>query len=300
MAKPVSNVAIASDSFGGWITKTNIALDALKNEIITVDTSISGANVSGNGSVIGKLSANTLGTLRLIGGGVGNTANVSTLTIGFANSTITSNVVIQGYTANVNSNTVNMNSNLAFTGANLSINSANANITGGDLNVVSNTSVTGSTLTSTSNVSLSGANLHLSGIVTIANTVQVTSNAHVNTTILFNGNNSGIVQSSGTYTFPGDGTTSNVVDSFLLSDFTSAKFTINAKDNDDSNNIILTEITAVYGLSNVHYTEYGSIFSDTKFATFALEANTTHVQLLATANSTVTNAQFTVLRSSFK
>lgn len=300
MAKPVANVATATDSFAGWITKTNVALDALANEIVTVDTSVSGANVSGNGSVIGQLSANTLGAIRLIGGGVGNTANISTLTIGFSNSTITSNVVIVGYTANVNSNTVNMNSNLAFTGANLSISTSNVNITGGAVNIVSNTSITGSTLSSTSNTSLSGANLHFSGVVTVANTIAVESNTYVNSAIIFNSNNTGIIQSAGDYAFPGDGTTSNVVDSFAISEYTSSKFTVNVKDNDNSNNTLISEISAVYGHGNVHSTEYGTIFSNTKFTTFTLEANTTHVKLLAVANSTVTNAHITVLRSSFK
>jgi len=300
MAKPVANVATATDSFAGWITKTNIALDALANEIVTVDTSISGANTSGNGSVIGQLSANTLGAIRLIGGGVGNTANIAAITIGFANSTITSNVIVVGYLANVTSNTLSVSSNVVLTGANVSIATANVNITGGALNVVSNTSVTGSTLTSTSNVSLSGANLHFSGIVTIANTVKVISNTYVNTAIIYNGNNSGIIQSVGDYAFPGDGTTSNVVDSFAISEYTSSKITVNVKDNDNSNNVLISEISAVYGHGNVHSTEYGTIFSNTKFATFTLEANTTHVRLLAVANSTVTNTHVTVLRSSFK
>lgn len=438
MAKSVANVNIATDTFAGWVGKTNVLLDAMTNEIVSVSNTTYGANVSGNGSVIGTLSANTLSATVIRGGGVSNTANVAFITIGIANSTVSSNVVITGYTANVSANALNItsntvvnaasftanvstigvygnvsinsntshnftlagntgtvnakslaiSSNVNFTGANVIIsttnasitsanltidggdlnlysnvtlaadvftssanldwnssnvyiNSANVYITGGTLNLVSNvyitavntdiessntyinggrlniasnvnitgvntaiastnTAISGGRLNVSSNVNITSANITITGVTTISNTLSISSNATLSGTLLFNGSSAGINQSTNNYAFPGDGTSSNVVDSFAISEFKSAKYTVSAKNNANAEHVIISEITGVVNSSNVFSTEFGTIFSNTKFMTYSLDANTTHVRLLAVANSTVTNASITVVRTSFK
>jgi hypothetical protein len=438
MAKSVANVNIATDTFAGWVGKTNVLLDAMTNEVVSVSNTVSGANVSGNGTVYGTLSANTLSASVIRGGGVGNTANVSFITIGIANSTVSSNVVITGYTANVSANALNItsntvvnaasftanvsainaygnvvinsntshnftfagntgtinaislsvSSNINFTGANVivsttnaAITSANLTIDGGDLNLFSNTTFTGDVFTSSanldwnssnvyinttsmsviggtislisnvyitavntdiesantfinggrlniasnvyvtgvntaiastntaisggrlnisSNVNITGANTTITGVVTLSNTISISSNATLSGTLLFNGSSAGINQTSGNYAFPGDGSSSNVVDSFVISEFKSAKYTVSAKNNANADHIVISEITGVVNSSNVFSTEFGTIFSNTKFITYSLDANTTHVRLLAVANSTITNTNITVVRTSFK
>jgi len=167
MAKPVSNVTIATDTFAGWVGKTNILLDALTNLTVTVETSTLGANVYGNGSVFGTLSANVLSATVMRGGGVGNTANVSTLTIGIANSTVSSNVIITGYTANVTANSLNVTSNSNFSGntlvysnttGNVSVTATNTAIGGGSFDVSSNTNIRSRLMYVYANTTISGAN----------------------------------------------------------------------------------------------------------------------------------------------
>lgn len=312
MAKSVANVTISTDTFASWVGKTNILLDSLTNEIVTVDNTVSGANVSGNGSVLGILNVTTLGATTVRGGSSGNTANITGVSVGFANSTVSSNVTINGYTSNVASNTLNISSNTFFNNTNTSINAAGCFISGGSITVSSNSSLTGAcTVVSSTNTALTGtqvnvsANVYITGSNTTidgdiqANTLTLSGNTTVGSTLFFTGNTSAIVQTTGTYTFPGDGVTANEVSTFLISDFKTSKFTVSVSDNDNANNKLLTEITAVYANGNVNSTEYGTIFSDSKFMTFTFSSNTTHVILSGTSNSTVTNTQVTVLRMSF-
>jgi hypothetical protein len=113
------------------------------------------------------------------------------------------------------------------------------------------------------------------------------------------GSNAAFKQTSGFYLFPNN-STANVIDSFAVTDFQTAKYTISAKNNSNTNNKLITEITAVYDSANVHSTQFGTIYSSTNFLTFNLDANTTHVRLSATSNSTVTNAYVTLVRTCFK
>ena len=312
MAKSIANVTISTDTFASWVGKTNILLDSLTNEIVTVDNTVAGANVTGNGSVIGILNVTTIGASTVRGGTPGNTASITGVSVGFANSTVSSNVTINGYTSNVASNTLNISSNTFFNNTNTTINAAGAFITGGELTVSSNaglsgactvvsstnTAVIGTQLNVSANVYITGSNTTIDGSL-VANDVTITSNVTIGSTLFFTGNTSAIVQTTGNFTYPGDGVTANEVSTFLLADFSTSKFTVSVSDNDNANNKLLTEITAVYANGNVNSTEYGTIFSDSKFMTFTLSSNTTHVILSGTSNSTVTNTQVTVLRMSF-
>lgn len=274
MAKSVANVSITTDTFAGWLAKTNILLHELSTEIVTVSDGTSGSNTTGNGSVIGILAANTLSANLIRGGGVGNTANIASLSIGFANSTVSSNITVAGYTTNVSSNNLNITSNTV-----LGTGTQNVSISTANLTISTNTLA----ITSTSNTGLTTPTLNLSGDLTLNNFV--TFNSKVN-----------LLAKTSSISFPSN-TTSNTVDSFSISEYTGAKYMINITDDSNANNKAYTEISVIYGFSNAHMTEYGTIYSNTQFMTFSASANGSHVIL--SANSSAANATFRVYRTTF-
>lgn len=286
MTKSVANVSISTDTFAGWVGKTNILLDALTNEIVTVNASTSGSNSAGNGSVIGIFAANVVSTPVIRGGASGNTGNVQTLSVGFSNATVSSNVVITGYAANVTANTLTISSNTSITGANLNISSTNTAIVGDKLNV-------------SSNVHITGANTTIDNTVTLS-TLRVTANTFVNTHILFNSNNSVLQQIVSNVTYPGDGTTSNNITSFPYADYKSGKLSITIKDKTttNANNIMFSEMSFVFyndGSANtVYFTEYGIIYNNTRFVSMNVSSNATNIILTGVSNSTVTNTDVTI------
>ncbi len=273
MAKTVANVSITTDTFSGWVTKTNVLLDALTNEIVTVSSGTSGSNTSGNGSVLGILAANTLSTELIRGGAAGNTANVRSLSVGFANSTVSSNVSIAGYTTNVSSNSLNITANttLGNGSQNVAISTANLSISTNTFSIVS-----------TSNISID-ASAVMTGDLSLNNYVTFDSKVR-------------LYAKTSNLTFPNNATT-NTVDTFSISEFTGAKYSINITDNSNANNKAFTELSVIYGFSNAHMTEYGTIYTDSQFATFSASANSTHVIL--SANTNVSGATFRVFRTTF-
>ena len=301
MAKSVANVNISTDSFGGWLEKTNVLLDALSNTVVTTETSTTGANVSGNASIIGTLAVSNLAVTLLRGGTAGNTANISTITIGISGAT-SSNVNITGNRANVTANTFGITSNVIFTGANISITTTNTAIGGGALNVTSNSNFTSANVAISSNLTFTGANAHFNTAKITANAAVFTSDVNVGNNLIFNSNSAAISVSNSFFLYPGTGSDSNVVASFTISDFKSAKFNISAKNNANTNHILFAEISTVFDSinANAYYTEYGTIFSNTRFMAFTVDSNTTHVRLNGTANSSVTNAIVTVITTQIK
>lgn len=273
MAKIIPSVTIATDTFAGWISKTNLIIDTLATDIVTVSNTTFGANTSGNGSILGILSANTLSADSVRGGGIGNTANVSTLTVGLSNSTVSSNVTITGYTSNVTSNNLNVTSNTT-------IGSGSQRLTA----IVANVSISTNTftLTSTSNVAIN-SNIEVSGDATVNNFLTFNNKVSVSTSTV-------------TLEFP-DTLEQNTVDSFSLSNYSGAQYTISVTDENNANNKALTQISVIYGFGNSHMTEYGTIYSNTQFATFAVTSNASHVIL--NANSATSNATFKVYRTTF-
>lgn len=273
MARSVANVSITTDTFAGWLSKTNLLLHELSTEIVTVSTGSGGSNTTGNGSVIGIFAANTIGTDLLRGGGIGNTANISSLSVGFANSTVSSNVTVAGYTTNVTSNSLNITSNTVLgTGTqNVVVSTANLTLSTNTLSI-----------TSTSNVNLTSS-VVISGDVTVNNFLTFSSKVNL------------LAKTTNIY-FPAP-TTSNTVDSFSISEYSGAKYTINVVDDSNANNKAFTEISVIYGHGNAHMTEYGTIYSNTQFMTFSASANSTHVIL--SANSSEANATFRIFRTTF-
>lgn len=347
MSKSVANVVIATDTFVGLVGKTNTILDLLTNQILTTEFNAYGGNTSGNASVLGILSANVIATPVIRGGSAGNTATISAITLGHANSTVSSNVTIAGYLATVSANALNVTSNTTLTASALSVNVSTISLVGNvtigsntsqnltvygntisvnttNLNVSANVVVEGNTLTVNSHVVLDGANLNIdsthlhitsntnfdntstfSAITTFnANTtfnapVNVTNTAYIDTSIVFTGNTSAFVQSTTTYNFANTVETT-IIDSFPISQYKAAKYTISAKNTANTNVMQLSELTLVHGnngANSVHSTEYGTIYSSTKFATYTADANSTHVFI--SANSSVSNVSFALVKTAF-
>lgn len=91
MAIALANVDSTTDTFDQWLDKTNQTLNAFTNYAVTVDSSVHGAYVAGNGTVNGHLYANTLSANTLRGGNVSTSANLLLVSAMFSNNTINAN-----------------------------------------------------------------------------------------------------------------------------------------------------------------------------------------------------------------
>lgn len=187
MSKSVANVVIATDTFEGWIVKTNILLDALSNEIITVAANTTGAVTTGNGSVNGSLQATVLVAGSQLRGGEVSVANTLT---------ITSNVVansVSTFNANVIVNSV----------ANVYMTATSATVRGGQFNVTSNTVVSAATVDITTSGQLTisaGGGLNITGSLGDIDTGVVNATAIVGVGAGFS--NINVFTSNATFTVP--------------------------------------------------------------------------------------------------
>lgn len=164
-----ANVALGTDTFGGWFNLTNQITYAVSEKVVTVANvaaanSTNSAQTTGNGHVEGIFSANTLVAATALRGGTIDTP---------AALPITSNAVFSGAlvssSANVTiSGTLTASGNVAISGGTktLTISTANTNISAGTLTVSGNSvfsgttvGITAPTLTITSNTSLTAANV---------------------------------------------------------------------------------------------------------------------------------------------
>ena len=89
MSKTIAIVNTASDTFYGWLGKTNLALDFISNNAVSVAANTAGANSTGNGYVTGIFGANTITTSVIKGGNVTvNTAVSVVSNTDFGNSSV--------------------------------------------------------------------------------------------------------------------------------------------------------------------------------------------------------------------
>lgn len=139
MAQQISNVYIATDTFASWVDKTNQGLHLLSTFAVTTTNTAAGALTTGNGSVNGIFSANTIVAGAQLRGGNVTTSNtlfvISTVDVQntFSNAvTIAANLTISaaaGRTANVNTPTeFRANVHIVSSAANVWINSTKASV----------------------------------------------------------------------------------------------------------------------------------------------------------------------------
>lgn len=122
MTKSVANVVIATDTFEGWVVKTNILLDALSNEIVTVSANATGSISTGNAVINGIMQIVEVATDGIRGGTVGESNTLI----------ITSNVVTEGVST--------LNSNVVVNAvSNVFVTSTSTTLRGGQVTITSNT-----------------------------------------------------------------------------------------------------------------------------------------------------------------
>jgi hypothetical protein len=73
MTITVANVDTTTDSFGGWVTKTNIIADALTNKVVTTNSN----TATGNAAISGSWTANAVYSNNFYGGTAALTANIT-------------------------------------------------------------------------------------------------------------------------------------------------------------------------------------------------------------------------------
>jgi hypothetical protein len=110
MSRSVSNVNISTDSFLAWITQTNKLLEALRTDVITVSTSITGgnatlANTTGNAQLIGIFGANTVVATDGLRGGNATATNVLNI---LSNTSVTGDFLKVGANVQLNATSVSV------------------------------------------------------------------------------------------------------------------------------------------------------------------------------------------------
>lgn len=178
MSVAIANVNPAINSFQNWLDKTNQALDVISTKAMTADLTINGSNTSGNATLVGIFSANTIAVANTLRGGTvttpGNlvvTTNTTIVDTGvlFVNNTafrvLNSNTFINATAFSVTGGTANITSNTTITSSTLTIGSANVTLNSNvdDLVIEANNTTIGGTNTYiTSNVSIDGTNTVIS------------------------------------------------------------------------------------------------------------------------------------------
>jgi hypothetical protein len=309
MAKSINSIVVATDTFLGLVSKTNQVISAIGTEVITANSSVNGANTTGNTNLIGIFGANTIAVGTGIRGGTVNAA---------ANLTISSNAVFAGANAA-------FNSNVSITNSTTSINAVAMYITGPTLSIGSNTTFSGNVtssgnrLTVASNANFTGVNTILGSTTTdvTSNTFTLTSNTFTltaaNTTIVSNASFSGTLTANGNATFVGDilrgaagvkgknvavangniGVTTGspiVVYSWLMSDYKGGDFTSIVK---NVTTVRVSKFLIVTDGTNAYMTEYATLHSPTSanLGVYSVSSNATHaiVRFTQTASSSEVN-----------
>ena len=148
-----ANVEVATDSFGGWINKTNEVIHDMATVVVTVagvaqPNTTNGAQTSGNAHVQGIFSSNTLIASNALRGGSVSAANTLIITSN-ANFTSTNGTVDVTSSINmftVDANNVVVSSNVVFDGGATKIfliDTANTVVNTGSFYAKSNTYLSG-------------------------------------------------------------------------------------------------------------------------------------------------------------
>jgi hypothetical protein len=268
MALATSNVSTVTDSFQNWIDKTNILLDAYSTTIVTTAANSQGGLTTGNGTVNGIFTANSVtingNTTFGLRGGNTTTSNVPYITSNVSIGNTTVNTVISTTTIDTDLQLV-VAGNTNFGGALQTI-SGNANFDSGVLFVdatnnrvgVNNTAPdVAFVVTGAANVSVSvNSSLLTVGTSFVANT---TGAFHTGTINAASFTTSGLVANS-TAIVP----TSNTI---LLGNST-GRYVLSANSGNFSGNVSIT------GSSNSGSLNVSGNVSINTFATFLTFANT--------------------------
>ena len=245
MAKLVANVNIAVDTFNGWVTKTNVLLDALTNEIVTANTQANGSLTTGNSFVIGIFGSNTVCVPTQLRGG--NVQSSNTLNI-------TSDVIVG------NTFTINSSATSAYLNTNTHIRASNAHINATSISLLGNTlSISSNTTTFTSNtIVVDGVNINSNLILRSDVTMMVAANSDIGVNIV----------------------SPVLVFYFDKATFSSGKLTAQTK---KGSNTQLNEVIVVHDTTTnaAHLTVYGTVRAPAtaNLGVYSITSNATHVLL---------------------
>jgi hypothetical protein len=290
MAKTLSEVALATDTFFAWVQKTNYAINAISTECLTANTDANGALTVGNTQLNGIFTANTIAVGSALRGG--NVQSSGPLTI-------SSNTIINGSQANISAN-------VTITGANVSIDgmvTTSANVT-----FRANSSYTLAFFTANTTAKIYQANVDT---FIIHGNVSMTANLNVSNTIganIFTSNTVnttnanvanlvvttlrvGTVSSSHRMDFDSAatiGTSAQLISTYAVGSKV-GKLVISVQ-NDNANAFMATEILILNDGGTTYTTEYALLASNGNLGTFSANCNTTFVRVYMTptvANTTV-------------
>lgn len=178
--------------------------------------------------------------------------------------------------------------------------------------------VTTDSNTATGNAGISGtltANIHFSGNSTVNafftstsyNIANSTSNLSISLPSSTQVSNSHyFLNANGTWVYIADnvvdystnstsGTTTQLIDYYSVSDFSSVEYNIFVSDS--SNNYFAGKILTLPKASDVYYTEYASVYSNNSVGTFSANSNTSHIRMYFTpvaSSATVKITRITV------
>ena len=119
MTIAVANIDVTVDSFGQWLTKTNVLSDAMSNKVVTVNSN----TATGNAAITGSFSAANVYANNLGGGSSAALANLAIV----SNANFSANVTMSGARTNLG-----LPANVAIQGGNstfrvLTVNSSASN-----------------------------------------------------------------------------------------------------------------------------------------------------------------------------
>lgn len=288
MAQQISNVYISTDTFASWVDKTNQGLDLLSTFAVTTTNTAAGALTTGNGSVNGIFSANTIVAGAQLRGGNVTTSNtlfvISTVDVQntFSNAvTIAANLTISaaaGRTANVNTPTeFRANVHVVSGVANVWINSTKASV------VTTNTDLYGTELAVFNNTA--GGSRVLSIVSGSNNVTFNTNNYTINTTNTLQAN-VGNVAINASNTTIGNSTVFGVR---VTNDTTTTSVTIAGNASTIASN--LTVSAANVDIRNVTFNAANTIFGGSgNVAITSTTANISSNVVASGANITFTSA----------
>lgn len=253
MSRFVANVDITTETFGQWVSRTNVLLDALSNEIITANTT---QGITGNtaapryGQLVGTFSSNTVGVVGSLRGG-----NTSTS----ANLFVSSNVTISNTTFQSSANSVY--SNTQYFTANVYANAALLDVSGVTMNVTSN--------------AVFNSRVTFNGPVFVSNTFTIK-----NEYVIDGASNTNI----------GDNTAPRVIYSFPKSSYRTGKLMVFANNSTGASVVNqIAEMVLAHDDTDAHITVYGVVASPYDAAnttaplgTFSAQINNANVEVLMT------------------
>lgn len=278
MARSISNVTIATDSFGQWVTRTNEIATVISNNAVTVGSG-AGDTVTGNGAIAGSLVVTTLVANSALRGGNLTTANTLSVSSNLAVTGTTNTSVAVNVGANVTANTTALK--LGNSTVNTVILSTGID-TDGTFAVAGNVAANGTAFVVDTTNFRAGVNTAAvsNKALAVAGNTQVTGHVLVDGDLSIK--TADIVANTKTLTATNALT---VVDSFLFAEAASCKYLINVKNATTGRHSI--EMLVLHDGTDVYSTRYAELFN-TSLGSFTTTINATAVAVNFTPAATGT------------